>query len=427
MGFDLVTFSGGKGIRGPQNAGLLLGRKDLIAAAAASNNPFDGVGRGMKVAKEQIVGMVAAVDWFLSQSDAGLEKEFRRRADRIATHLKGLPSIETEVVIPPLANHVPHLLIRYNQEKLKISPRDVMKELRGGTPSIELNPSTGGRPELLLEYRPTSIRSWWASGCSRPARRPSWRGACTRFWKKRPRGRPEAGRAAFHRIRLASVPGVLRLWDHVSFTDELRQLLPGDLPFREECIAGAARHLELIVETNQQFNLTRIVSPREAAIKHVLDSVLPWRLFEGASEVADAGSGAGFPGIPLSLVLPGTRFMLLESTQKKARFLESVVRRLDLPNVQVRADRAEEWLNTHRVAIVTARAVAPLNRAASLFAPALRGGARILLYKGPDAATEIAEAAPETAKRQLRLRIIERYELPDAMGTRTVVEMKRVG
>ena len=143
MGFDLVAFSGGKGIRGPQNAGLLLGRKELIAAAAASNNPFDGVGRGMKVAKEQIVGMVAAIDWLLAQSDEGLEKEFRRRADRIATHLKGLPSIESEVVIPPVANHVPHLLIRYSQEKLKISPRDVMAELRRGTPAIELNPSTG--------------------------------------------------------------------------------------------------------------------------------------------------------------------------------------------------------------------------------------------------------------------------------------------
>jgi len=145
MGFDLVTFSGGKGIRGPQNAGLLLGRKDLIAAAAASNNPFDGVGRGVKVAKEQIVGMVAAVDWLLSQSDAGLEKEFRRRAERIATHLKGLPSLETDIAIPPVANHVPHLLIRYSQDKLKISPRDAMMELRRGTPSIELNPSTGSR------------------------------------------------------------------------------------------------------------------------------------------------------------------------------------------------------------------------------------------------------------------------------------------
>jgi 16S rRNA (guanine527-N7)-methyltransferase len=212
----------------------------------------------------------------------------------------------------------------------------------------------------------------------------------------------------------------------VPFADELRRLLPADLPFREECIALAARHLDLIVEANRHFNLTRIVDPREAAIKHVVDSVLPWRLFRAAAHVADAGSGAGFPGIPLALVLPQTRFTLLESTQKKARFLESVVRELALANVEVRAARAEEWLNTHRAAIVTARAVAPLSRAAALFAPALRGGARVLLYKGPDAAAEIAEAAPETAKRQLRLRIIERYELPDALGARTIVEMKRV-
>lgn len=143
MGFDLVTFSGGKGIRGPQNAGLLLGKKDLIAAAAANNNPFDGVGRGMKVAKEQIVGMVAAVDWFLSQTDEGMEAEFQRRADRIASHLKGIPSLETSVAMPPVANHVPHLLIKYDSSKVKISARDVMAELRRGTPSIELNPSTG--------------------------------------------------------------------------------------------------------------------------------------------------------------------------------------------------------------------------------------------------------------------------------------------
>jgi 16S rRNA (guanine527-N7)-methyltransferase len=213
----------------------------------------------------------------------------------------------------------------------------------------------------------------------------------------------------------------------VSFADELRQLLPADLPFREELIAGAARHLDLIVEANRQFNLTRIVNPREAAIKHVVDSVLPWRLFADADHVADAGSGAGFPGIPLALVLPRIRFTLLESTGKKARFLESVVRQLALPHVEVRAERAEEWLLTHPVAVVTARAVAPLNRAAALFAPALRGGARVLLYKGPDAAAEISDAAPETAKRQLRLRIIERYQLPDDLGTRTIVEMKRAG
>lgn len=144
MGFDLVAFSGGKGIRGPQNAGLLLGRKDLIAAATTNNSPNDDtVGRGMKVAKEQIVGMVAAVDWFLSQSDAEMEAEFRRRINRITRALKDIPTLKSEIFIPPIANHVPHLLIRYNQERVKISALEVAKQLRSGTPSIELNPATG--------------------------------------------------------------------------------------------------------------------------------------------------------------------------------------------------------------------------------------------------------------------------------------------
>src|SRR6266849_8338242 len=144
MGFDLVTFSGGKGLRGPQNAGLLLGRKDLIEAAAKNNNPFDGVGRGMKVAKEQIVGMVAAVDWFLSQSDEGMQAEFRKRAERIAAQLKKVPTLEAKIVVPQTAaNAIPHLLLRYDPSRIKISARDAAAELRRGTPSIELNPATG--------------------------------------------------------------------------------------------------------------------------------------------------------------------------------------------------------------------------------------------------------------------------------------------
>lgn len=144
MGFDLVAFSGGKGMRGPQNAGLLLGRKDLIEAAARSNNPYDDtVGRGMKVAKEQIVGMVAAVDWFLEQGDEKMQAEFQRRADRIARIVKDIPSVSSDVFVPPVANHVPHLLIRYDRQRVKIAPKEVAEELRQGTPSIELNPATG--------------------------------------------------------------------------------------------------------------------------------------------------------------------------------------------------------------------------------------------------------------------------------------------
>jgi L-seryl-tRNA(Ser) seleniumtransferase len=144
MGFDLVAFSGGKGMRGPQNAGLLLGKAELIAAATKNNSPNDDVvGRGMKVAKEQIVGMVAAIDWFTSQSDAEFEKEFRRRCDVIAAQLKDIPTLTAEIFIPPVANNVPHLLIRYDEQRLKIAPKAVSKQLRAGTPSIELNPATG--------------------------------------------------------------------------------------------------------------------------------------------------------------------------------------------------------------------------------------------------------------------------------------------
>jgi L-seryl-tRNA(Ser) seleniumtransferase len=158
MGFDLVTFSGGKGMRGPQNAGLLLGRRDLIAAAIANDMPIsDAIGRGMKVAKEQIVGMVAAVDWFLSQSDEAMEAEFRRRANRISDALKTIPTLRCKIVIPEIANHVPHLLLNYDPNRVKISAKDVAAQLRQGTPSIELNPATGSENSRGLTTEPDTI------------------------------------------------------------------------------------------------------------------------------------------------------------------------------------------------------------------------------------------------------------------------------
>jgi L-seryl-tRNA(Ser) seleniumtransferase len=147
MGFDLVTFSGGKGLRGPQCTGLLLGRKDLLAAAKANNSPNSNtIGRGLKVAKEEIVGLVAAIDWFLAQDDAAMQAEYQKRADLIAARLKALPTVQTQTFVPPVANHVPHLVISYDQSKFKISALDVMKQMRAGKPRIELNPSTGGAP-----------------------------------------------------------------------------------------------------------------------------------------------------------------------------------------------------------------------------------------------------------------------------------------
>src|SRR2546427_4728004 len=150
MGFDLVAFSGGKGIRGPQCTGLLLGKKDLIDAAQLNNSPYSNtIGRGMKVGKEEIIGLVAALDWFLAQDDAAMEAEYRKRAALVAGRVKSVPSIEARVFIPPVANHVPHLLITYDMNRIKASAVEVMQRMCEGTPRIELNPSTGGGPASM--------------------------------------------------------------------------------------------------------------------------------------------------------------------------------------------------------------------------------------------------------------------------------------
>ena len=134
-------------MRGPQCTGLLLGRKDLIEAAKKNNSPNSNtIGRGMKVAKEEIVGLVATVDWFLTQDDVAMETEYQRRADLIAKQLNSIPSLQTQIFVPEVANHVPHLLITYDQNRLKITGADVMQRMREGNPRIELNPSTGGPP-----------------------------------------------------------------------------------------------------------------------------------------------------------------------------------------------------------------------------------------------------------------------------------------
>lgn len=143
MGFDLVTFSGGKGIRGPQSAGLLLGRKDLIEAARMNCSPnSDSIGRGMKVNKEEIVGMMVAVEVYLKRDAAAEWKEWERRTKVITDSLAKVPAVKSEVYVPPIANHVPSVRIRWEKAALSVTADDIRKKLREGEPSIEIAPNS---------------------------------------------------------------------------------------------------------------------------------------------------------------------------------------------------------------------------------------------------------------------------------------------
>ncbi len=149
MGFDLITFSGGKAIRGPQCAGMLIGRKELVANALLNNSPHeDTIGRSQKVGKEEIVGMVKALELYLAEDHDALAKEWQDRLVGIANELAKVPGVTTTFFTPDIANHVPHMQITWDA-RVSATPHDVSKALRSGKPSIVMG-AAEDRPGLAM-------------------------------------------------------------------------------------------------------------------------------------------------------------------------------------------------------------------------------------------------------------------------------------
>jgi uncharacterized pyridoxal phosphate-dependent enzyme len=145
MGYDLAAFSGGKAIRGPQCAGLLIGRKDLIAYALLNNSPHeDTLGRSQKVGKEEIVGMVKALESYLKEDQEALMKEWWRRLDYVSGEITRVPGVSTAFAVPDIANHVPHMEINWDPRHISLTAQEASKQLRSGKPSIVLGRSGNG-------------------------------------------------------------------------------------------------------------------------------------------------------------------------------------------------------------------------------------------------------------------------------------------
>ena len=149
LGYDLVTFSGGKAMRGPQCAGLLIGRKDLVACALLNNSPHeDTLGRSQKVGKEEIVGMVKALELYLKEDHAALSREWQARLEFISHELTRVPGVSTSFFVPDIANHVPHMQITWDS-RVSLEPQRVSEMLRNSRPAIVIGGGEG-RPGLTM-------------------------------------------------------------------------------------------------------------------------------------------------------------------------------------------------------------------------------------------------------------------------------------
>jgi L-seryl-tRNA(Ser) seleniumtransferase len=160
MGFSYVALSGGKAIRGPQSAGVLMGKKDIIAAARLSASPNAAtIGRGMKVNKEEIIGMYVAIDRYLKQDHDKEWKDWENRVATIAKAAESVNGVTTKSYVPPIADHTPTLDILWNTDKIHLTGTGLLEALRNGNPSIEAY--GGGKNSITVSpwmMRPEQVK-----------------------------------------------------------------------------------------------------------------------------------------------------------------------------------------------------------------------------------------------------------------------------
>lgn len=192
-------------------------------------------------------------------------------------------------------------------------------------------------------------------------------------------------------------------------------------------------YYRLLVDWNRRMNLTAIVDREQVYVKHFFDSaslaacVPP----DSVATLADIGSGAGFPGVPLKILFPHLRLTLIDSLQKRIVFLRHLVDRLGLSDVQCLHGRAEELARKtdfrDRFDLVTARAVARLNVLNELCLPFVRQGGTFAAMKGANAEAELAEADRSFRELHASLIRVHRFRLPLEAGERGIVLIKKHG
>ena len=196
----------------------------------------------------------------------------------------------------------------------------------------------------------------------------------------------------------------------------------------EKKIDNFYKYMNLLLEWNEKMNLTAITDPNEVILKHFIDSLTIVNLIEKDQKVIDVGTGAGFPGIPLSIVKE-ENITLLDSLNKRITFLEEVIKKLELKNIKAIHARVEEFAKNKKERenydIATSRAVAPLNVLLEYLLPLVKIGGKCICMKGPNT-EEIEEAQNALKTLGGEIEKIEKITLPETDITRNIIIVKKI-
>ena len=200
----------------------------------------------------------------------------------------------------------------------------------------------------------------------------------------------------------------------------------------EEQIEKFIVYKELLQEWNQKINITSITEDKEVDIKHFIDSIIPLKteLFEGKLKVIDIGTGGGFPGIPLKIMNENLNMVLLDSTNKKIRFLDEVIEKLELKDIYAIHGRAEELGRNvdyrEKYDIAISRAVASLNTLSEYALPFVNVGGHFISMKGPDVDEELNEGKKAIEILGGKVKFVEKIQIPDTDIVHSLIIIEKI-
>jgi len=202
-----------------------------------------------------------------------------------------------------------------------------------------------------------------------------------------------------------------------------------EINFSVEQLEQFFAYMNLLIEWNEKMNLTAIIEPDEIILKHFIDSITILKDIENNSKVVDVGTGAGFPGVPLSIMNPTLKITLVDSLNKRLIFLQEVANQLNLKNIEIVHARAEEFGQNKKYRekfdISTSRAVANLSTLSEYLIPLVKVGGKVISMKASEAQDEINEAKKAIEVLGGKIEFIKKFNLPQSDIGRTIILIKK--